>query len=528
MLGSASNAMRAELLRAVSSPASTPGQSGTVRWFETRRVRPHVNGDARRAPLGLVIGSLIAGWLFSTGSVVAATTLALATVLAPQATYLSPTFRTMVRRFAESLGAAASWVLLTVAWVALLPIWLVLRIVRWNPVAAGGSRHPGWIVVGTTRTATTRAFQLERWSTGVISRAHGLGAGLAVVAAVGLIGVGAAKLSGRTVTRDFLESPVERPEEPWVIAAGIPVSQESFPNEPWGAEVIELGQTIGTSAPGGPYRWHLIDAESEHINIVAGRRVTRAVTDPEATVWVFGGSTVFGAGQRDDHTIPSALVGVAAEAGRRVQFVNLGVPAFVNWQETLMFEDLLADGGRPDLAIFYDGCNEMALATERERYGRLDPSVPQVLTVSEEEREELDRAVDRRGYVARHDNDRRAMLAATQYRHGVERARAAADRAGVKVVHVWQPGLVNVTSDQPMVDEVRAHLEFAADYPRRERDAISNAIRKSGVNPIDLTDSLREVDVPLFFDACHTNEAGARLQAEAIYGVVSEHLPDGS
>ncbi len=40
------------------------------------------------------------------------------------------------------------------------------------------------------------------------------------------------------------------------------------------------------------------------------------------------------------------------------------------------------------------------------------------------------------------------------------------------------------------------------------------------MDPIDLTDIFDDVDQPIYFDWSHTNEAGARIEAAAMY----EHL----
>jgi hypothetical protein len=47
---------------------------------------------------------------------------------------------------------------------------------------------------------------------------------------------------------------------------------------------------------------------------------------------------------------------------------------------------------------------------------------------------------------------------------------------------------------------------------------------------IDLTDALDDEPSPVFYDATHTNERGARVVAEAIYGHIEDDLrarPEG-
>ncbi|QXC62924.1 hypothetical protein KSP35_09140 [Aquihabitans sp. G128] len=73
----------------------------------------------------------------------------------------------------------------------------------------------------------------------------------------------------------------------------------------------------------------------------------------------FGGSKMWGEGQRDEHTIPSMVARYAAEAGVPIEAVNDGQRGWVNWQEMLLFEQVTAGDERPDLAVFYDGSNDV-------------------------------------------------------------------------------------------------------------------------------------------------------------------------
>lgn len=111
--------------------------------------------------------------------------------------------------------------------------------------------------------------------------------------------------------------------------------------------------------------WKLKDGDSEYVDVKGGERRTLAPSGQLGTpfvVWFFGGSVAFGAGQRDEHTIPSELVRLAGTQGLALQVRNFGVPATVNWQSTvLMIEKLTWSEAPPDLIIFYDGANDRSL-----------------------------------------------------------------------------------------------------------------------------------------------------------------------
>ena len=82
--------------------------------------------------------------------------------------------------------------------------------------------------------------------------------------------------------------------------------------------------------------------------------------DATYTVWMFGGSTLWGEGLPDWLTLPSQLARDYASASQPVCVRNFGVRAWVNTQEivALMLE-LKRARRKPDLVIFYDGFNDV-------------------------------------------------------------------------------------------------------------------------------------------------------------------------
>jgi lysophospholipase L1-like esterase len=78
-------------------------------------------------------------------------------------------------------------------------------------------------------------------------------------------------------------------------------------------------------------------------------------------VFVLGGSTTFGYGVADDHTIASYLQPLLQGAdGRPARVYNFGHSGYYSTQERILFEQLVVAGGRPDVAIFIDGLNDFA------------------------------------------------------------------------------------------------------------------------------------------------------------------------
>ena len=84
-------------------------------------------------------------------------------------------------------------------------------------------------------------------------------------------------------------------------------------------------------------------------------------------IYVFGGSTMWGQGARDDYTIPSALSKMLAEVfPSRVRVTNFGQLGFVNTQEMISLFRELQRGSRPDIVIFYDGYNDTFAAFQNQ------------------------------------------------------------------------------------------------------------------------------------------------------------------
>ena len=75
---------------------------------------------------------------------------------------------------------------------------------------------------------------------------------------------------------------------------------------------------------------------------------------------MFGGSTTWGTGSRDEYTIPSQLSKILANKfGPKFEVVNYGEGGYVNTQELITFLKELERGNVPQIAIFYDGYNDV-------------------------------------------------------------------------------------------------------------------------------------------------------------------------
>src|SRR6185369_4951231 len=68
-------------------------------------------------------------------------------------------------------------------------------------------------------------------------------------------------------------------------------------------------------------------------------------------VFLFGGSTMWGTGARDDHTIASELARDLEERGfGDVEVTNFGEGGYVSMQDLVLLEDEIRHGSRPAVA----------------------------------------------------------------------------------------------------------------------------------------------------------------------------------
>ncbi|MBP1299796.1 SGNH/GDSL hydrolase family protein [Bradyrhizobium elkanii] len=97
------------------------------------------------------------------------------------------------------------------------------------------------------------------------------------------------------------------------------------------------------------------------VNVSDGNRRTwnsKAISDDKSAklrVFFFGGSTLWGAGSRDDFTIPSLVAKKLAGNGFSAEVTNYAVRADVTTQSLIRFVLELRRRNAPDLVVFYGG-----------------------------------------------------------------------------------------------------------------------------------------------------------------------------
>ena len=302
-----------------------------------------------------------------------------------------------------------------------------------------------------------------------------------------------------------------------------------------------------------------VDFSSPYFNISDGVRRSFeppvSGTQKPVEVLFLGGSTTEGAFQRDDYTIPSDVARLATGNGIPIHVVNRGQYGYSVWQEVELLEELLTNGYRPNVVVFYDGVNDLGIQTtegtttipstlKAQEYAKAiaqyrNPSATQPLA-----NRVYDSYVNRsaialaardigslfsstpassnklgqlQGTTAAPNQTstaiKRANDAVAVYGRAVDLIQKLAVAYGFHALTFWQPFLYSKT---PVAAE--SNLKgFEGEDPAAEV-AIAAQARKDLRPPvIDLSEALNGVKEPVMIDYEHTNELGALAVAKAMY-----------
>jgi lysophospholipase L1-like esterase len=257
-------------------------------------------------------------------------------------------------------------------------------------------------------------------------------------------------------------------------------------------------------------------------------------------VFLFGGSTMWGAGARDEFTIASLLSKNLAEAsGVAVEVTNFGQGAYVSTQELIALMLELQRGNVPDVAVFYDGANDMfasyqtgrAGLPQNEQWRRLDFELPEMAFIHRLSRRssiiELIRRFAGPFFASTWTPpdaealDSLARETIRRYAGNVRLGEALGAAYRFEVLYYWQPIL---TSKEPPLTEFEAAImrSMARDLPSLEGFARSvyASVRDAPALAMDhrfrdLSRAFTARDA-VFWDWCHITEAGNRRIADEI------------
>lgn len=338
---------------------------------------------------------------------------------------------------------------------------------------------------------------------------------------------------------------------PASTVVGVDRMEAANPGQPWVREYVkELEAALNEQWRSYVY-WRLRPYHGRYINIddQGIRKTWNASAAPvpnQVRVFMFGGSTLWGYGARDEFTIPSLVARKLSSLPQTPWIVNFGEAGYVSTQEviTLMLE--LRKGNVPDLVVFYDGVNDAWAAFQTNTAGLPQNEINRVAEFNMHDRLNWRRGLVEKlglyrfargvtsalGSADRDTPSRRRFMdpalagaVVDTYLGNVRLVRALAREYGFKAVFFWQPTIYSKKILSP--DEERWRLTgtrrpgrgapaFAEEY-RTFNDVFRERMKTSRVDGlIDLSGIFESERSTIFIDRFHISEVGNGKVAEAM------------
>jgi lysophospholipase L1-like esterase len=284
------------------------------------------------------------------------------------------------------------------------------------------------------------------------------------------------------------------------------------------------------------WRRKLFSGQTINISGSYHQRRTVGNPDPEKpTVYFFGGSTMWGTGADDASTIPSLFMQISGFAAE-----NFGETAYTAHQSLIMLMQLLEDGRRPDIVVFYDGANDAnKCRSELTPWSDLhEADIQSALDLRASERTGLSNLLRPLQHVAQrtasllpgstkldcHSNSVKAQRIANNLVADWTVAKELVESYKGKFVGILQP-VRHFSHTRDLADSNPWGQEWAnpnAWDPGYE--AIYPLIKKQIINKhgfYDLTGVLNR-DEYIYIDWCHLSPNGNRYMAEEIFKIMRD------
>jgi len=307
-----------------------------------------------------------------------------------------------------------------------------------------------------------------------------------------------------------------------------------------------------------PYvHWRREAYNGEYINIDnKGIRKTWQPEFPDLTkgkpfqIFVFGGSTIWGTGARDDFTIPSQLAKQLAKKGHMVEVTNLGESSYTSTQEVLTLMDQLRQGKRPDLVIFYDGFNDATAAlvqnragipfNEQHRKNEYNMHKKKLSTLLREHVwpkmalkrfiQSLAASLRSRDEFSYHNlnSEKLAKEVVDVYRFNLELLQNMQNRYQFTLLNYWQPNIFDKSRLTPY-EEKQTHLYPEFDLKGFYRE-VNQELAAAGLeqhSPFfhDISGIFQNTREPVFVDLIHLGERGNQIIAARMMEDILPILP---
>jgi lysophospholipase L1-like esterase len=287
-----------------------------------------------------------------------------------------------------------------------------------------------------------------------------------------------------------------------------------------------------------PYTGNYINIDDDGLRRTVFKTDSKVKVKKQLRIFMFGGSTLWGTGARDEFTIPSLVGSELSEKGFNVEVLNFGETGYVNSQELIRFYTELRKNNLPDLVVFYDGVNDVFSAYQqgiagnpqnefnREREFNATKGKKKSSRVLIESLMTLSSARFLTGLIKREikikqyteqETDELAGETSAIYFENVKLISSLEPEYGFKTLFYWQPIIFNKQSltryEQQEIEKVDYIKQFAATVREKIRE---NLISGYSGKVQDISDIFKNLKEPVFTDFCHISEYGNSLVAQRI------------
>lgn len=310
------------------------------------------------------------------------------------------------------------------------------------------------------------------------------------------------------------------------------------------------------------------DINTPHINIDSeGRRQTMGNTigNNNFSIFLFGGSTMAGYYSSDDETIASDLSIKLNEFTNKYSVVNYGQLTFNSNQEVLQVLLLLKAGYKPNVVVFYDGCNDLATSSQASQSFNIinEPNLKQMFHSYETvvkppikntslinpplifnffrdyikiihypvvllERflatlPETDRKESPSGY--RDDPAAWAKRLTDNYHKNYLLVESLSKVYGFQYIFIWQPlsytKALTPEEEKAIISDVKNYQLMKKTYWLSTEELNAKGIK----NFYDLTQVFADESKSIFFDSCHISPEANETVANEVYKILKPYIP---
>ena len=331
------------------------------------------------------------------------------------------------------------------------------------------------------------------------------------------------------------------------------IHADSYDDSSWlGAYYSELDRS--SQARWEPYiYWRRSPYHGNYINIDSdGNRLTvnSASTRAPLKIFMFGASTLWGTGDRDEFTIPSILAKDLEKSGVDCKVVNFSEAGFVSTQQIIQLMLQLQKNNIPDIVIFYGGGSDTLSAYQQGVAGLPVNEFNRVreFNLSKPERfwpmtfwEMVNKhSADSLGIYDGSKNVSRDPLLAQQvvqiYTNNLKLMKALSVAYGFKSLSYLEPAIFqkkHLSSYETGVRDQEAHArdkkQSLEDFFDTTHDLFEKSIPnlQKDYSLYDVSMIFSDVSEPIFLDWAHVGEKGngilAQRMAEDVEKVVRTH-----